>query len=437
MIRFSHDTRSMQPGDYYVAIHGERYDGHDFIPQALAQGAAGLVIERDLPADLVVPHHVEVRRVANSVEYLAQLAKQRIESYGTQVIAVTGSVGKTTTKRALVSVLSRYFPVVTPRNNLNTLLGIALTVVNELTSPDQKLVVEIGMYYRGIIARVCEFIPPLIGVVTSVQPVHLETMGTIENIALAKGELVEALPPHGIACLNADDPRVRAMQDRCKGRVLFYGAHPESDVHPAHITVRLPLLGSYQIYTAMAVIAVGRCLGLSDEQINQGLAELTPEKGRLVPLPGVNGVRLIDDTYNASLTSTLAALEVLSQHETRRIAFLGDMLELGSEEQASHRAVLTYALEVADQLVLVGPRLALAWQQLAPTPRQPVALFATSQEVVAALADATLYQPTPGDVVLVKGSAGMRMERVVQALLSPELDSHMVLVRQEASWQNL
>jgi UDP-N-acetylmuramoyl-tripeptide--D-alanyl-D-alanine ligase len=438
MIRYAHDTRSIRPGEYYVAIRGERYDGHTFVANALHKGAAGLIIERDTAAldGVTIPPHVEVIRVDDSVAYLARQAQQRITSLGCDVVAITGSVGKTTTKNAIVTVLEQAFPVITPQGNWNTLLGLSLTVLNELTSSEQKFVTEIGIYHAGEITEICRFIPPTVGVVVNVQAVHLDTLGTVENVAQAKGELVEMLTESGTACLNYDDPRVRAMQSRCKGRVLFYGTDPAADIRPDRITADIPLLGVYKTSTALAALSVGACFGMPDALINQGLARLGTVKGRLVKLLGVEGTTLLDDTYNASLSSSLAALDALQQQPaTRRIAFLGDMLELGSTEDAAHQTVLDRALEVAERVVLVGPRFARAAQALPPQHSERVALFATSHEAVEALKLGEPYHARAGDVLLFKGSAGIRMERMVAFFLHPDIEPHTVLVRQEANWR--
>ncbi len=436
-LKYSIDTRTIQPGEYFVAILGDRYDGHNFIPQAIEKGAIGLIVEKDVTG-LGLPAHIVIKQVQDTIHYLAGEAHKLIEKLQTDVIAITGSVGKTTTKNAIATVLRQAFPVVTSKGNLNTLLGLSLTVLNQLSDNKQKLVVEMGTYQKGNIAHLCYFIPPAISVITNIHPVHLEKMGTMENITLAKREAVEALPPKGIACLNWDDSRVRTMADHCRGRAIFYGQQPGADFVPERITVDIPLLGSYKIYPALAAFCVGHCLGLPDNIINQGLSKLTPNKGRLVKLPGINKTTLLDDTYNASLVSTLVALEALSNQPTkRRIAFLGDMLELGDEEAVSHRQIVKSTIEVADRIILVGPRMSLAARQMNTPQDKQIFTFENSNNVVTALKAGQVYQPEEGDCILVKGSAGVRMERVAQCLLSPEIDANSTLVRQEASWKDI
>jgi UDP-N-acetylmuramoyl-tripeptide--D-alanyl-D-alanine ligase len=436
MIRYTHDTRTLQPGDYYVAVRGERYDGHSFVPEAIRKGAAGLIVDRRAADmhDVEIPPHVELIRVSDSVAYLAREANRRLMRLGCDVVAVTGSVGKTTVKQAIVTVLREAFSVVTPQGNWNTLLGISLTILNELTHSEQKFVTEMGIYYQSDLLQMCSIIPPNVGVVTNVQAVHLDTLGTIENVALAKSELVDSIGPNGIACLNSDDPRVHAMQSRCRGRVLLYGTQEGAHIMPDRLRADIPLLGSYRTQTALAALSVAECFDMPDEQIQAGLAKLKSEKGRLVKLAGRNGATLIDDTYNASLLSSMAALDTLhEQPATRRIAFLGDMLELGSEEDAAHRAVLARVLDIAEQVVLVGPRFARAARHFTP---QQVATFTDSLTALEALKSGAFYVPAAGDVVLIKGSAGIRMERLVAHLLNPELDPRAVLIRQEAGWQS-
>jgi UDP-N-acetylmuramoyl-tripeptide--D-alanyl-D-alanine ligase len=455
MARYSSDTRSLQPGDTFVAVRGERTDGHAYLAEAVARGAAGLIVDAGAfgtgaAALSGLPERVEVVRVPDTVVHLGELARQRLAELRPMVVAVTGSMGKTTTKNAIATVAAQAFPVLAPKGNLNTLLGLSVTVLNELHDTGQVLVAEMGAYQPGDLAQICEYIRPAIAVVTNVRPVHLERMGSIENVALAKGEIVDALPEDGIFCLNADDPRVAAMAARCRGHVLSYGAGAAgtgAEITPALIQMPIPLLGAYQVYTALAGYSVGRCLGLSDAAINAGLAQLRPEKGRLKSLPGRNGSRLIDDTYNASRDSMLAALEVLAgQPAARRFAVLGDMLELGSVEREAHREVVARALQVAGQLagqmagqmaggvVLVGPRLAAAAAELGA---QPQAAFANSKEAGAAQAAGQLLQPQPGDLILIKGSEGMRMERLTEQLIAPEVDRERELPRQDVSWKQI
>src|SRR5579859_872693 len=438
MTHYSSDTRTLQPGDTFVAVHGERTDGHAYIGQAIARGAAGLIVEAGAALG-EVPSTVDVRRVPDPVTHLGELARERLAELRPTVVAVTGSMGKTTTRNAIATVAAQARPVLRPGGNLNTLLGLSVTILNELNEarPGQVVVAEMGAYQRGDLAQICQYIQPSISVVTNVRPVHLMRFGSIENVALAKGEIVDALPESGAACLNADDERVRAMAARSRGRVLLYGTGPGAEITPDLIRVPIPLLGAYQVYTALAAFSVGRCLGLSDEAINAGIARLKAEKGRLKSLAGLNGSRLIDDTYNASRDSMLAALAVLAgQPAGRRLAVLGDMLELGSVEQAAHREVVARALEAADGVVLVGPRLRAAAEELGLAGRA-LATYPDSQTAGAAQAEGQLLAPRAGDLILIKGSEGMRMERVTEHLVAPEVDRATELPRQNEAWKQI
>ncbi len=432
--RFSIDTRTLRRGDTFVAIRGEKFDGHDFLEAAVKQGATRLIVDRADATRSVPTSSVEVAQVADCLTYLAQEAQKRLDDLQTQVIAITGSVGKTTTKRAVVATLDRVFDVVTPTGNLNTLLGASLTILNEITRLNQKFIAEVGAYQRGDIVNFCKWIKPSIAVVTNVQPVHLERMGSLDNIALAKGELVDALTEQGVACLNQDDLRVAEMRLRCKGRVISYGSDAAADINPSHIKVDVPLLGGYRISTAMAAYAVGVALGLDDETINAGLSGIRPEKGRLNLLPGRNDAVIIDDTYNASLSSSLEALDVLRQRKgSRKIAIMGDMLELGATEEEAHSRVVNAALEGADVAIFVGARMRSAVLRRHLAEEDSRACFSNQAEALASLS--RIFTPASGDVILVKGSAGMRMENIVEALLASDLKPAEVLVRQEKSWK--
>ncbi len=429
---YSTDTRTLRPGDVYVAIRGENHDGHTFIPQAIEKGAAGIVTEEDVEA----PHGVEVVRVESTLGHLIERAAEKVRRLGPDVVAITGSVGKTTTRAAVRAVLGEAFEVVASEGNKNTPLGLSLLVLNRDFSSETKLVLEMGARFEGDLRALCTYFPPAVSVVTNVRGVHLETFGSIEGIAREKAELVRALGKGGTACLNGDDPRVRAMADAHPGRTITYGTGTGCDVMPERITTTLPVLGEHAVYTALAAMSVGQAFGMADAAINAGLAKTTPQKGRLRRLRGRGGSVLIDDTYNASPEATLAALRVLAEHEgTRRIAFLGDMLELGNAEVEAHARVLAEAARRADAVHAVGTIMARAAATLPPAERERIALHAASADLAAALRAGRIYAPRSGDVILVKGSQGTRMERISEALLHPDLDPADVLARQSESWK--
>lgn len=431
---FSTDTRTLQPGDIYVAIRGEVYDGHDFILQAIERGATGVVTEVDVEA----PDTIGVSRVESTLDYLIEKATEKVRRIAPDIVAITGSVGKTSTKTAVASVLREGFDVVASEGNRNTPLGLSLTLLNSEFSPETRLVLEMGARLKGDIKELCCYFPPSISVVTNVKGVHLETFGSIDGVQREKSEIVRALGTSGTACLNGDDPLVRAMASRHGGSVLYFGAGAACDIRPEHITAGLPILGEHAIYTALAACAVGRALGMSFDAINSGLARVQPEKGRLSRLRGRNDSTLIDDSYNASPGATLSALRLLAaQNGKRHIAFLGDMLELGETEVDEHRRVLAAAADLADEIHVVGVIMGRAAESLSSEKRRRIALHATSSGLAEALRAGHVFEPQSGDVILVKGSQGMRMERVSEALLHPDLTSYDVLPRQSESWKQI
>ncbi|HRR07584.1 MAG TPA: UDP-N-acetylmuramoyl-tripeptide--D-alanyl-D-alanine ligase [Rhodothermales bacterium] len=428
--KYSKDTRTIAPGDWYVAIRGEVFDGHKFIPDAIAKGAVGVITEDEFQAGLP---EITVVRVENAIEHLVKLAQERIQLLNPKIIGITGSVGKTSTRTAMAHVLAAEFPVVVPEGNLNTPLGLALTILNGLTQDNSVMVLEMGARFVGDIAELTTAFRPDVSFVTTVQGVHLETFGNIENIAHEKGMIVEALESDGIACLNYDDPRVREMKARCKGRVLFYSAHEEAVDLPASLIPKpYPLLGGHAIYTMLAAYAAGFALGMDREIILKQITTLRTEKGRLSKLPAQNGGILIDDTYNASPVATLSALRLLAEMPGRRIACLGDMLELGEEEAEGHELVVKEAVESAEICCLVGPRFQSSVTTLG---LDGIYWFPDSKALAAAISKGEVFNLSSGDVVLVKGSQGLRMERVAEVVLDPACNPADVLVRQEMAWK--
>jgi UDP-N-acetylmuramoyl-tripeptide--D-alanyl-D-alanine ligase len=431
---YSTDTRTLQPGDTYVAIRGETYDGHDFILQAIEQGATGIVTERDVE----VPDHVEVLRVEDSIDYLVEEATAKVRRLRPDIVAITGSYGKTTTKMAILAVLGESFDVVASEGNKNTPLGLSLLLLNRDFDGNTKLVLEMGARLEGDLKELCSYFPPTVAVITVVRGVHVETFGSIEGVQREKSELVRALGPDGTACLNGDDPRVMAMDEVNRGRTLTYGTGPDCAIRPDRITVELPTLGEPALYAALAAFSAGIALRMDDAAINRGLAKMQPEKGRLNKLRGRGGSVLLDDTYNASPEPTLAALRALESIDAeRRIAFLGDMLELGPTEVEDHADVLARAIEMVDHVHAVGEIMARALEHLDDAQRARITLHESSNDVADALRAGDLLTPGPGDAFLVKGSQGRRMERISEVLLHPDVDPSDVLPRQSKSWKQI
>ncbi len=428
------DSRLVTAGALFVAFRGDRVDGHAFVAEALSRGAAGALVSRqDDGAPWSAPGWTggAVVLVEETLTALQELARYWRRAHGVPVVGVTGSVGKTTTKEVIASVLAQDRGVLRSRGNLNTEYGLPMCLM-ELGPDHQAIVLEMGMHALGDIRCLARVAEPNIGVVTNVQPVHLERLGTIERIADAKAELVEALPASGLAVLNADDPRVAAMAARTRARSVTYGLSADADVwadevdaaglrgvsftvHRGNDSVRAQtqLIGAHSVYAALAAVAVALELDVPFAEA-VGRVECVEQDVRQVVVQGRNGSTILDDSYNASPGSMLAALDVLARADGRRVAVLGDMLELGSYELEGHQQVGRRAAEAADWLLTVGPRA----REIAATARAhgmdatAIETFADHEEAARRL-EAALQ---PGDVVLVKGSHSMHLDRVVASI---------------------
>ncbi len=442
--RFVVDSRQAAPRDVFAALRGEQTDGHLYVAEAFSRGAIAALIDRDIeidaavidvrpnstiPPTLPLPACLRVADVLSALQSLARWWRDRFPAL--RAIGITGSVGKSSTKELAAAVLAQAFDVLKSEGNLNNEIGLPLTLLG-LDVHHQRAVLEMGMYARGEVAALCAIARPIVGVVTNVGPVHLERLGTLEAVAEAKAELVEALPGDGVAILNYDDERVRAMARLTRARAFFYGLDEAADLWADDIQsqglegvrfrlhyqgetlhVQVPLLGRHSVHTALRAAAVGLAEGMSWDEILVGLQDRRAQL-RLVAVPGLNGSTILDDTYNASPESTIAALNLLNELEGRKIAVLGDMLELGAHEEEGHRKVGLRAIDVAGVLVTVGERGAIIGEEARRNglPADRVRLCASNAEAIDYLK--TVIQP--GDMILVKGSRGLRMEEIVAAL---------------------
>jgi UDP-N-acetylmuramoyl-tripeptide--D-alanyl-D-alanine ligase len=446
-----HDSRQVASGDLFVALRGETHDGHDFIAEALRRGAGGVLAAR--LAGLAGEYWLLDARQGRGNQAIRESGNQQVpplvimvddtlaalqrlagywrDKFAVEVIGVTGSVGKTTTKEVIAAVLGRRFRVLKNEKNLNNEIGLPLSLL-QLGPEHQKAVLEMGMYARGEIRLLCQIARPRLGVITNVGPTHLERLGSIEAIAQAKAELVESLPADGCAILNGDDPHVRQMATRTPATVFIYGQEHNFDLWAdevsSHgleglslrlhygreaISLQAPLLGAHSVHTVLAAAAVGLIAGLTWEEIVSGLRHV-PEQLRLLVVPGQNGATLIDDTYNSSPASALAALNLLAEMPGRHMAVLGDMLELGNYEAEGHSLVGRRAAEVAAALVVVGPRGRLIGEEARAVGMPAEAVYLAADNAAALAILQGLLQP--GDFVLIKGSRGMAMEAIVNAL---------------------
>ncbi len=441
------DSRDAIPGALFIALKGERVDGHDFIAEVFEKGACLAIIQKDLSAsfntiDLRRPDHSLASRtfefplcllVDDSLSALQKIAGFWRRKLSLKVIGITGSVGKSTTKELTTEVLSRRFRTLKNPGNLNNEIGLPLTLLH-LTNSHERAVLEMGFYVPGEISFLCNLALPQIGVVTNIGTVHAERAGTQADIARGKAELIQALPPapEGVAILNYDDPLVREMATLTKARIFYYGLDSNADLwadqveglglegirfqlHFKHETLhlRVPLIGRHSVHTALRATAVGLIEGLTWQEIVNGLRTGQAQL-RLFAVRGLRGALLLDDTYNASPESTLAALNLLDELDGKRMAVLGDMLELGIYEQKGHEMVGVRAAEVVDELITVGKR----GRMIAEAARKA----GLNPDVVTELEDsdaAIKYLSEhlcENDVVLIKGSHSMNMDRIVATL---------------------
>jgi UDP-N-acetylmuramoyl-tripeptide--D-alanyl-D-alanine ligase len=425
------DSRTLGVGEAFFAIRGHRLDGHDFVGDAIGRGAACVVVHT-LPDDL--PAHVAVVLVDDTTNALGRLARWHRERFTVPVVGVTGSNGKTTTKEMIASVLGTRARVLKSAGSLNNQWGLPLTLM-ALTPEHDAAVLEMGTNQPGDIAGLVGIAAPTVAVVTTISPAHTEALRSLDGIVAEKSVLVRAIPPAGRVVLNADDPRVLGMAASAAAPVLTYGRAASAAVRAvgpigeerdgivftlavggAEQPVRLAFAGAHNVTNALAAAAVGHALGLELPDIVRGLEAARPVKGRCV-WREAGGVRILDDTYNANPVSVRAAIETVcaARGQGRTLVALGDMLELGAPAVEAHREVgRTVAAAGVAEFIGVG-RLAAEAVEAAREAGLAGALHTTTfEDTVAHL----LKRVAPGDVLLVKGSRGMRMERVVDALIA-------------------
>jgi UDP-N-acetylmuramoyl-tripeptide--D-alanyl-D-alanine ligase len=437
-LRLERNSRTLLPGDLFIAIRGERFDGHDFVSEAAAKGATAALVSQAWAETIIGEPPLPLLIVADPVAALQKAAAVRRNDLNLTVVGITGSVGKTSTKEVVAAILGQRFETYRSPGNMNSEVGLPWSLL-EVEPGTEFAVLEMGgAYAHGELALLAEIAKPKVGVVTNIYPVHLERMGSIEAIAETKAELVDALPEEGVAVLNGDDPRVRAMADRCRGGVLTYGLEPENDVRGTlvethgldgtsfwlrledeRLHVKVPLVGSHAVQLALAGLAVGHAMGMHISEMLPGFDDPRIQV-RLLMLPGPNHSRMIDDTYNASTPSVLSALSLLQEvRPKRRIAVLGDMRELGSLAEEEHRIVGRRVAEVVDELVTYGEMARIIADEAMATAdvdgrTLPVTSFGLDQR--GDLVDFLRQELREGDTVLLKGSRGLQMEDFVEAL---------------------
>jgi UDP-N-acetylmuramoyl-tripeptide--D-alanyl-D-alanine ligase len=427
------DSRQVVAGSLFVALRGERVDGHAFIADAARAGAAAAIVEREATDAPSLPQVV----VADSLRALGDLAEWWRSRHAVRVVGVTGSTGKTLAKEVVADVLARNVPTLRSEGNLNSVIGLPMTVLH-LDESHRAAVLEMGMYTTGEIARMAEIAVPEVGVVLAVHATHLERAGSIERIAEAKAELPRALPASGLAVLNADDSRVAAMADLTPASVLTFGLGTAADVRAEDVvsrglagtefTLRAPWIvrrvrsgtaGRHLVAHALAAAAVGEWMGVPFDDVAAALEAGSRAAHRMAISTGPAGTTIVDDTYNASPVSVAAALAFLAETPMdrggRRIAVLGDMLELGPDEERLHRDTGTVAADAADIVIAVGPRGAWIAEGAEAAGAARVLRAADAQEAAALLQHQV--GPAAADVVLVKGSRGIGLDRTVDLVI--------------------
>jgi alanine racemase len=465
---FCYDTRLLNPGELFLAVVTDKGDGHDFVWEAARSGAAGVLCQR--PFDL---HEFGVTCLVidDTRQALVDWARFLLLKLQPDVVGITGSSGKTTTKEMVAAVLSRRHPVFSNYGNYNDRYGLPIAL-GRLTAEHRVAVLEMACDGLDEIRDLAALTRPRVGIVTAVNETHLAYLGSLEAIAAEKGRLVEALPAAqagGVAILNYDDARVRAMAARTQAHTITYGLQPDADLVAGNVQadeegvsftvfvkdffplpgrgrdrhggrgklgVRLGLLGRHTVHAALAAVAAGLALDVPLEEALAALAAMRPLPGRLNPLPGRQGTRILDDSFNASPASTLAALETLALFTSgRRVAVLGDLLDLGGSEAEVYRRIGERIAAGADLLVAQGDearRMAEA-AQAAGLPAEALLVTYTAEDTLRSLAG----RLAPGDTVLVKGAVESRMEQVVAGLLAAPEEAPRLLVRQTAGWSKV
>jgi len=428
---FAVDSRQLCPGDFFVPLKGERTDGHCFVEEAIAKGASGSFYARSPLPDLS-PESLIIK-VTDPLKALQQTAAYYRRKFKLPVVGVTGSSGKTTTKDFIAGVLSNRMITLKTAGNLNNEVGLPLTVLT-LEQQHQAAVLEMGMSALGEIDALARIAQPDVGVITNIGEAHLEQMGSVEAIARAKGELLDYMGADGTAVLNGDDPRLVEMGKRFPGKVLFYGFE-QGDIRCIWLTrqgessffrvrfpegneadFRLDLPGRHLVSNALAALSVGWLFQISPAEMQIGLQGSRVAAGRMQIKTTSAGVKVIDDSYNANPSSVKAALQVLGELGGKKsVAVLGDMLELGAESLPAHREVGRFAARCGiGALISVG---ILAGEAAAAAQEEGllVRVCVDHQEALAAILE---ISPDRDWYILVKGSRGMRMEKVTQQLLS-------------------
>lgn len=437
----STDSRTLAPGGLFVALKGEQFDGHQFIAQAISRGGSGVIVDQGEVENIGLRDlQVPVVGVSDTLRAFGDLAEFWRRLYPVPVVAITGSNGKTTTKEMVASILDRSWKVLKNQGTFNNLVGLPITLL-QLNNTHQAAVVELGMNQPGEIKRLTAIVSPDVGLITNIQPAHLQGLGTLEGIEAAKGELFAGMAASATIVVNRDDPRVRNLASSFPGRQVSFSVNGEpADIALDRILamdedgsrfllklpeetleIYLPVLGLHHCNNAVAAAAVVWALNLPTKTIVSGLANFKPVDKRMEVLTIPGEITIINDSYNANPGSMAAALETLRQvkKQGRGFAVLGDMLELGDESAALHSQVGSKAAqEGVDYLLALGEQAShlLAGAAEAGMDSKRLIQASDHQEIASQVGN----MMAAGDWILVKGSRGMRMEKVVEHLVADQ-----------------
>ena len=426
----STDSRKIKSGDLFIPLSGLNFDGHDFVGKAMELGAAGTIASKDLE----LPDGRLLIKVNDTSAALRDIAAFYRQKFNVPFVGITGSVGKTSTKDMVACALGGKYKVLKTEGNLNNEIGVPLTVFN-LEGTHEAAVVEMGMSGFGEISRLTAIVKPHVAIITNIGIAHIEKLGSRQNILKAKMEILEGLEKNGLVILNGDDTLLRGASNYIDFRKKLYGIEEKCDYQAGNIKthgeagsdfeitvgnveykVRVPVPGIHNIYNALAAIAAGVELGVPMQAIIAGIAQFNPGKMRL-NIFEKNGIKIIDDAYNANPQSMQAALNVLQDISAgaRKIAVLGDMLELGEWAGKAHYDVGKYAASKGvEHIIAVGPnasQVALGAYE-GGCEKGNTAIFGTNSEALQYLNNIV----REGDIILVKGSRGMKMEEIVNGL---------------------
>lgn len=429
------DSRRIKGGELFVPLVGLNFDGHDFIPQAIQQGAKIILTHRILDKDVYMNEKICVISVKDTLKALQDLAKYHIRKFNIPIVGVTGSTGKTTTKDLIYSVLKQKYKVMKSEGNFNNHIGLPLSVF-QLQKEHEAAIFEMGMSALGEIDTLAEIVRPNISVITNIGLSHIEHLGSQENIFKAKMEIANYLEREDVLIVNGDDPYLNGLKDQVLGfQNLFVGIHSLCDLKAENIkdlgeagstfdvlfegqpvNFRLQVPGTHNIYNALSAIAVGRCLNMESAMIQKGIEAYQGSAMRLHIISIHDNIKIINDVYNASPDSMKAAISVLSKADAKRkIAVLGDMLEMGQYTKMGHYTVgCEIAKKSVDLLVVVGSSSVHMVEGAIDHgfDREKIIVCTSNQEATAYLKKTI----KPDDMILVKGSRSMKMEEIVAGI---------------------